>query len=277
VNAIRNASHGSLPSRAPGNTRRAPLLALVAFTALGAAACGGGPTAPGSTEPLTESVATADIVFFFATGDRVDADLQQGYHDWLEDALGVSLPGQMEYRKYRNRSHMGGMTGSQGNAWASPDPPVVHTIWPRDNHETVHVLAARFGRPTDFFNEGLAVAFQMDPVAGDLVAKWSGTPIHDIAARLRLQGSLPPLATWVESGAFRTRPDGDSYPTAGSFVRYLIDTHGLGAVRDLFGRAGNRDDSLAAVRAAFAAAFGISLEEAEAGWHAMLDGGAVSR
>jgi hypothetical protein len=60
-------------------------------------------------------------------------------------------------------------------------------------------------------------------------------------------------------------------------VRYLIDTYGLAAVRDLFGRAGSRDDSLAAVRAAFGAAFGVSLEEAEAGWHAMLDGGAVAR
>lgn len=236
------------------------------------AACGGGPTTPGSAEPLSEHLETADILFSFASGDNVDADRQQAYHDWLEAELGVSLAGKMEYRKYRDRSHMYAATGAQGNAWASPDPPEVHTIWPRDNHETVHVLSALFGRPTDFFNEGFAVAYQVDPLNGDLVARWSGTPVHAIAAGLRRQGNLPPLATWVETSSFRTRPDGQSYPTAGSFVRYLIDTHGLAAVKDLFARAGGHSDSLATVRATFRAAFGIGLEEAEAGWHAILDG-----
>lgn len=39
----------------------------------------------------------------------------------------------------------------------------LHTIWPFDNHEVVPVLTAPIGRPSDFFNEGIAVSFQTDP------------------------------------------------------------------------------------------------------------------
>lgn len=235
--------------------------------------CGGsGPTAP-SLEPLTLVAETADIAFYAVPDDSVDTQWQQQAHDWLEAVLGVTLSSKLKYHKYRNKAAMTAYTGSQGNAWADPDPgnPAIHTIWPRDMHETVHVLSAQIGRPSDFFNEGLAVAHSgMDPMAGDLVPKWQSTPVH-VVARQFLQGQgIPPLAEWVESDSFRARSDSLTYPCSGSFVRYLVDTHGLAAMLSLFTGA-SRDDGLTTIRNRMRSAFGITLEEAEGAWRRFLE------
>jgi hypothetical protein len=59
------------------------------------------------------------------------------------------------------------------------------------------------------------------------------------------------------------------YPVAGSFVRHLIDQHGLTPLRSYFASA-RFDHSAAQTRAAFHAAYGISVDEAWAAWRAWL-------
>lgn len=235
--------------------------------------CGGsGPTAPSLT-PLVLVAETADIAFYAVPDDYIDTQWQQQVHDWLESTLGVTLSSRLKYHKYASKAAMTAHTGSGGNAWADPDPtnPAIHTIWSRDMHETVHVLSARIGRPSDFFNEGLAVAHSgMDPMAGDLVPKWHATPIHAVARGFRQGEGIPPLADWVESKSFRGLPDSLTYPCSGSFVRYLIDTHGLAAMLSLFPGA-SREADLATIQERFRAAMGVSLAVAEADWHRFLD------
>jgi hypothetical protein len=57
-----------------------------------------------------------------------------------------------------------------------------------------------------------------------------------------------------------------AYPVSGSFMRWLIDAHGLNAVRTLYARAAGPSESVAGVRAAFAAVYGQSLDELESAW-----------
>jgi hypothetical protein len=180
-------------------------------------------------------------------------------------------PPPITYNKYRDRAQMGALTGrANTNGFADLPLNTVHSIWPFDAHEAVHVYAGPWGFPVALFVEGLAVAHQTNPQAGDFVPKWSGTPIYTRARQFRVSGQLIPIAQLAETTAFRAQNDQITYPESGSFVRFLIDADGIAAMRQLFG-AMPSGASLATVRAAFQNVYGYSLDEAEARWLRFLD------
>jgi hypothetical protein len=244
----------------PSNT------AAIAAVVLFAAACGAQhPTAPSSADALSRRIVTAHFVFRLAENDNVDVAWQETYHAWAAAQLGVDPPS-IEYNKYRNRAHMGAITGNGNtNGYAEPSSLKLHTIWPTDNHEVVHVYAGPWGFPVALFVEGLAVAYSTNPAASDFVARWNSTPVHELARRFRASGQLPAIADLAETNAFRGRDAGITYPVAGSFVRFLVDTEGIGQMRRLYGAMTNQA-SLSTVRTAFQQIYGFSLEEAERRW-----------
>ncbi len=131
-------------------------------------------------------------------------------------------------------------------------------------------ITALIGRPSDFFNEGIAVAFQTDPAAGDFESRFNGLQVHDATAGYRRQGLVPPLDGIVVTNGFRSIADSTmSYRIAGSFVRFLLDGDGVDRVKDFF-RTSGRNDTAAVVRQRFLSAFGRSLDQAEVDWLAML-------
>jgi hypothetical protein len=115
----------------------------------------------------------------------------------------------------------------------------------------------------------MAVAFQIDP-ARDLIARWSGTPLHDLTRQFRQQGRFVPLVGLTETASWRSQDPNVAYPESGSFMRWLIDQHGLDRVRDIYARLGGPNEAAAAVPAAFAAVYGVSLDELELAWLAFL-------
>ena len=125
-------------------------------------------------EELTEQVETVHFIFHFAPGDQVDAERQEAHHRWATGRLGVGLPQKIEYFKYRDRNHMQRLTGRFTNGWADPDGFAVHAIQPANAHEAVHVYAGLLGRPSDFFDEGLAVALTTNPLTGDYEPTYGG-------------------------------------------------------------------------------------------------------
>jgi hypothetical protein len=241
-----------------------------ACIALLVAGCGGSsPTSPSAS--LSEQATTEHFVFRYSTGDRVDSAWEEAYHAWAVAQLGVS-PARIIYNKYRDRAQMAAITGNgNSNGYAEPAASTVHTIWPTDNHEVVHVYSGPWGLPVALFVEGLAVAHQVNPPAGDFVAKWSGTPIHDLARRFRTQNQLVRISTLAVTTSFRALDGNITYPESGSFVRFLIDSDGIAAMRRLYGSMPN-NAPLAAVQAAFQGVYGYSLDEAEARWLRFLDG-----
>jgi hypothetical protein len=233
-------------------------------------ACGGSPTKP--TEALTEQTVTEHFVFHYSAGDSVDAAWQETFHTWAIAELGVTPP-KITYNKYRDRTQLSALTGqSPTNGYADQAANTVYSIWPHDAHEVVHVYSGPWGSPVALFVEGLAVAYTTNPPAGDFVAKWNGTPVHTAARQLRAAGTLLPIASIAETAAFRARSDGVTYPESGSFVRFLIDTEGVGAMRRLYGAMATTA-SLATVRNAFMGVYGYSLDEAESRWLRFLDAG----
>jgi hypothetical protein len=244
--------------------KRALLVSVLAW----AVACGGsGPTGPSQSQfPLAAE--SASFRYYHASSDRVDAVWQESYHAWATARLGVQLPQKIAYYKYQNRQEMGDRTGNYNtNGFAEPDRFEIHTLWPIDNHEVVHIYTALIGRPSDFFNEGIAVAFQTNPAEGDFDSRFNGSQVHEACAAYLRGGQLVlPLARIVVTTDFRAITDQlRSYYEAGSFMRFVIDTYGLDRTREFF-RTSSRGDSLDTIRDRFAAAMGVSLETAEAAW-----------
>ena len=208
-------------------------------------------------------------------GDTVDIGWQETYNSWALARLGVAPPQKIEYRKYLSRDAMGRCTGNYStNGYAEPERWRVHTIWPRDNHEIVHIYTAMVGRPSDFFNEGIAVAFQTDPLAGTYEAVFNGQEVHAACRAYLRAGQLPlPVANYATTSPCRSIPDQVlSYRYAGSFVRFLIDRYGVPTVLEFFRSAGGRDESIASIRSRSQAVFSRTFEELEADWLAMLRG-----
>jgi hypothetical protein len=244
---------------------------LVAVAAVVAAACQN-PAAP-TPFALTQRIETAHFVFLMSANDTVETAWQEAYHQWAVAALQVTITKPITYNKYLSRVHMGDLTGTYNtNGYANAEGAAfeIHTLWSRDNHEVVHLYSSVFGRTVALFSEGLAVAFQVNAPAGETVAKWSGTPVHTLARTFRQQGRLASLMSIASTNSFRAVDSSVSYPEAGSFVRFLLDTYGLDAIKRLYG-ATRTSDSADQVAAAFATVYGVSLTEAERAWWAMLD------
>ena len=236
-------------------------------------ACGGSPTAPSSTVPTLPLVReTASMRYYHEAGDTIDIERQEAFNAWALARLGVQPPQPVEYHKYLSREAMGRYTGNANtNGFAEPERWRFHTIWPFDNHEVVHVYSALVGRPSDFFNEGIAVSFQTDPGRGDFIVRYNGVRVHDACRGYLAAGALPlPLSRYVTTEGFRGIQDSTlSYRMAGSFVLYLTERFGLAAMLQFF-RDGTRGEPLSAIEDRLQATFGLRLEEAQAAWLAML-------
>jgi hypothetical protein len=239
----------------------------------GASACEGsrGPTAASQT-PLPIADESPGFRYHYAAGDRVDAVWQERYHAWAIERLGLRVPQKIDYYKYQSRQDMGDRTGKYStNAFAEPDRFEIHTLWPTDNHEVVHVYTALVGRPSDFFNEGIAVAFQTNPSNGEFASVFNGQEVHRACAQYLQSGTLVvPLNRIVQTNDFRAVSDQVlSYRQAGSFLRFTIDRYGIERTLQFF-RISSRTDNTATIRERFLTSFGDPLETAEAAWLTML-------
>jgi hypothetical protein len=249
--------------------------------AIVATACGSSPTGPSRIEPSQTAASlpfvseTATTRYYHEPGDTVEVARQEAFNAWALQRLGATPPQKIEYRKYTSREAMGRYTGNANtNGFAEPSLWRIHTIWPWDNHEVVHVYTAMFGRPSDFFNEGIAVSLQTDPGRGDFTVRFNGQQVHDACRSYLQAGSLPlPVSGYVTTSEFRGISDTVlSYRMAGSFTLYLTERFGLPAVLRFFVQANGRDESVNAIRARMQAVFGASLEDVESGWLAKLRG-----
>lgn len=235
-------------------------------------ATGCGSTSPASpSQFLTATMETAHFSYRYTPGDSLQDARQEAHHVWAIAQLGVVLSQKVIYNKYTSRAQMSEATGrGNTNAFAEPEIFTVHTPFSWENHETVHVYTSLIGRPSDFFNEGIAVAFQTDPIAGDFESRFNGQQVHEAVADYRKLKVAPPLDQIVETNGFRVIPDSTmSYRIAGSFVRFLIDRRGIERVKTFF-RISGASDARIVIQQRFEAAFDQPLSAAEAEWIASL-------
>lgn len=219
---------------------------------------------------LTESLETQNFIFHYSEGDQVDSIRQEAFHEWAVNLLGILPPKKIDFYKYIDRAHMVIITGKETNGWANPANFAIHTIWSWDNHECVHCYTSLIGRPSDFFNEGIAVGMSTNPYNGDLQAKWWSESVHYWAKRYKDEGTLLSLEEILETNNFRSYDSEITYPESGSFVSYLIVRNGIDTLKGLF-RQGNRMDLLDTIKQTFQNTYGFSIELAEQEWLIFLD------
>ncbi|RMD98907.1 MAG: tetratricopeptide repeat protein [Deltaproteobacteria bacterium] len=127
---------------------------------------------------------------------------------------------------------------------------------PQLKHELAHLFSGRFGPPFLKVNRNVAL---VEGVA--VAADWTGpryTP-HEWSAAMRRIGKAPPLDRLLAPTGFWRHASGKAYTLSGSFVRFLIERHGIETFKAFYG-----GDS-------FPESYGMPLEEAIAAWEAFLD------
>ena len=98
-------------------------------------------------------------------------------------------------------------------------------------HEMTHLVThTKIGDTKSlFFNEGIANA---------LLEFVHGVPVHAVAKYYKKAGKLPPLAEMTGAADFyawlRAHPGLNAYDIAASWMKFLIDTHGIAKVKQYY-------------------------------------------
>jgi hypothetical protein len=210
--------------------------------------------------PLSQTIESSHFTYHMSVGDNVYTARQEAFYDWITTTLNLVVPRKLEYFKYRDRDHLYRITRRQTNGFAELGTYNFHTIWNWDNHECTHsIISNLVGVPVALFNEGIAVAHQTDPLNGRFEPFWNMVHIHDLSKGYLQRGEIPPLDTLLESSSFFSFDDSKTYPLAGSFVRFLIDSAGLESMKLFIGKSSIWDTKLKA-HADFQAVYGSPIE-----------------
>ena len=141
-----------------------------------------------------------------------------------------------------------------------------HRAFPHSSlrHEIAHAVASAFGDPWFgvaakdgvLFNPGLIEGLA---VALDWPGGYEGLTPHQAVRAMALMGIQPSISELLSIKFFEVSSS-RGYTTAGSFLRFLLDTYGAAKLRELYRSGGD-----------FAGAYGVSLGELEQQWRAMID------
>jgi hypothetical protein len=134
---------------------------------------------------------------------------------------------------------------------------------PSLRHEIAHAVASAFGDPIFgvatrhgvFINPGLVEGLA---VAIDWPAGYERPTPHE-AVRAMADLGFQPSIRQLLSLSFVSVSSARGYTTAGSFLRFLLDSYGAPKLRALYRSGGD-----------FEAAYGMSLTDLEAAWHKMI-------
>jgi hypothetical protein len=179
-------------------------------------------------------------------------EFNEGSYQLMTEFFGPGGPAELVFQKYPDLDLIEEYTGQRGNAHV--EGPQIHSIWPSDRHEIVHVFAAAWGDPPALLAEGLAV---------HLSGAWQGKPVRECAKEVLAAGRWTPLPDLLDSRGFRQAPDEVTYPVSGAFVEWLLERHGKEKLRLLYGKLRNQA-SAAENERVFEDALGTGLEQLDA-------------
>jgi hypothetical protein len=187
--------------------------------------------------------------------------------------LGAAPPGKLESFYFADREQKGRWMGARDVEMAKPwrhEIYLDHRSFPHVSlrHEIAHAVASEFGDPIFGVAArrvlGVPVMFSPGLIEGLAVAvDWPGgdygrlTP-HENVRALEQMGLTPSIRALLSLGFLATSSQ-RSYQTAGSFVRFLLDTYGAPALRRLYRAGGD-----------FEGAYGKSLGALELEWQAFI-------
>ncbi len=215
-------------------------------------------------------------IFVDRRSDDAELQLLARDHEFryqqLKSQLGVVPQERLRSYVYPSAARKAELMGAAGTQLARPWQLEMHINAARFPHpvlahELVHVLSATMGtgplKTSSRFGvlirpglvEGLAVALEPDIDELSLL---------DEARALKEMERLPDLGDLLGLTSFGTEAPSRAYVGAGSLMRYLLDTHGVGRVREFY-RSGD-----------FEALAGATDEEVERDWRKWLEASPAS-
>jgi hypothetical protein len=213
--------------------------------------------------PKWEEARAGRTVYRWLRGDGVPEKARAyNLESWrlVSGFLGAEGPAEILFVKYPDVAVKEEYSGTGGNAHVQGDE--IHTIWPTDRHEIVHILARAWGDPPALLGEGLAV---------HLSGEWQGRPVLEAARAILESGKWIPLDDLLDTLAFRQKDDLVTYGIAGAFSQWIAEAHGKEKLRALFGRL-RAAAPVEENRRLFVEILGVDLREADARLRARLQG-----
>ncbi len=207
---------------------------------------------------------TEHFVIYYHTESEPDIRLLAAAHEFhLRSVLNTfALPNTERIRSYvypsadSKRRLMGAGSTEITKPWNREVHITRQSVNGTLRHELVHVVAAPFGAPVLHASlstglvEGLAMAVD---------GRWGYRTLHQYAAAMHVAGVAPDIRTLMTITGFTSRSSSVSYVLAGSFCRFLIDTHGIEPLLSVYG-SGTYEE-----------AFGQPLPVLIASWQRFLD------
>jgi hypothetical protein len=179
---------------------------------------------------LSEHIESQHFDYYYDPLDTLapDTSWQERYFEWLIQETGLIPSQKFVFLKYMDREQLYQLTGRDMNAFAESNHHTLHTIWPVDNHECVHILVNNaYGFSPALFDEGIAVAHQATLQNGQFVPGWNGEDFHAICRQFVENDALPGLEQILENDDFWKIDPAITYPVSGSFCRFLLDRYGV--------------------------------------------------
>ncbi len=199
-------------------------------------------------EALGGRAETDELVLYYPRGfsdedvSRILGDLRFRHHQNVE-FFGEQPPGKVRVWWYRTPAEKQRLVGAAHTQFAKPWRREVHVNGlgfphPVIKHELVHAMAAPWGAPP--FGVTASV-FGLAPHAGVIEGlavaadnPWDELTLHEWAAAMKKKNLLPDVAALMTPQGFYGAPPSRAYTTAGSFIRYLAETHGRDKLRELY-------------------------------------------
>jgi len=177
-----------------------------------------------------------------AAVDRIAVMAERDF-ERITKALDIKAEGGLELHLYDDEAEIAAVTGVKGTGGFSGGN-TSHIPYDNDQtrfHEMVHIIAVRLPKTGTesrnlFFAEGLANA---------LLEFVHGVHVHAVAAYEMKRKSLPALADMTGAPDFYAwmakHPGLNAYDIAGSWMRYLLDKHGVEKVKKYYTGAAAKD------------------------------------
>lgn len=229
-------------------------------------------------EALAGKIETAHFIIHYAKTDEIEEDIaliaadhELRYAEVVAQ-LGMAPPGKIRSFLFSGRDQKARWMGARDVEMAKPWRQEIyldHRAYPHPSlrHEIAHAVASAFGDPIFGVAArrvlGVPVLVSPGLIEGLAVAvDWPGgserlTP-HESVRALQMMGKAPSIRDLL-SLKFFSVSSAQGYTTAGSFLRFLLDTYGAARLRTLYGSGGDFED-----------AYGKSLAELESEWLAMI-------
>jgi len=186
-------------------------------------------------------------------------ELHEFTYEQVTELFPVARALKIKYYRHPSPTDLGRAFGHawKGYTCQTDEGSVVRSVYSCHPHEVIHAITFALGRPPALFEEGVAVAYDWR------FALEEGNT-HALARTKLVQQRLVPLYSFLTTRDFQACDSPTVYVEAGSFVKYLIDTHGPGKMRSLF--ALPRHSDLQEIETAFQQVYGQSISDMESEW-----------